>query len=48
MIFFEPGQSLEVTWTMESGPDQPGDIDVTVTPGVRAENESSVATSGCP
>jgi hypothetical protein len=47
VMFFEPGQELEVTWTMESGPDQPGDVDVTVTPGVQAENESSVVRSGC-
>lgn len=47
VMFFEPGQELEVTWTMESGPDQPGDIDVTVTPGVQPENESSVVLSGC-
>jgi hypothetical protein len=43
----EPGQTRVVTWSMVTGADQPGPIDVTVTPGPRAENESTVAPSTC-
>lgn len=46
-LYLTPGQSLDVTWVMASGPDQAGDIEVAATPGVRPEAESSVATSAC-
>lgn len=42
-----PRQSRTVTWSMVSGPDQTGPAVVSVTPGARSENESSVAPSTC-
>ena len=43
----DPGQTRVVTWSMLTGPDQPGPTEVSVTPGARPENESSVAPTTC-
>ena len=42
-----PGQTRIVTWSMVTGPGQTGPTEVSVTPGARPENESSVAPSTC-
>lgn len=46
-LVFDPEQSRTVTWAMEAGPGQNGDVEVSVTPGVAPEDESSVARSAC-
>ena len=46
-LYFDPGQTVDVTWQMTAGEGQTGDTDVRVTPGVRAEDESSVVPNGC-
>lgn len=46
-LYFESGQSIELTWTMTAGADQAGSTDVWVTPGVHPENESSLTPSAC-
>jgi len=46
-LFFDPGQELDLTWKMTTGPAQTGDIDIRVTPGVRSGSPSSVAATGC-
>ena len=46
VFFFKPGQKREMTWTMTTGAGQTGGTDVTVSPGVQPENESSTA-AGC-
>ena len=43
----DPGQTRIVTWTMVTGPGQTAPTEVSVTPGPRSENESSVAPSTC-
>ena len=43
----DPGQTRVVTWTMVTGPDQTAPAEISVTPGARAENESSVAPTTC-
>jgi hypothetical protein len=43
----DPGQTRVVTWSMLTGPDQPGPTRVSVTPGARPEDESSVAPTTC-
>ena len=43
----DPGQTRVVTWTMVTGPDQTAPTEVSVTPGPRSENESSVAPTTC-
>lgn len=43
----EPGQSRVVTWSMLTGPGQTGPTEVSVTPGSRPQNESSVAPTTC-
>lgn len=43
----DPGQTRNVTWTMTTGPGQVEPANVTVTPGSRPENESSVAPTTC-
>ena len=43
----DPGQTRVVTWSMLTGPDQPGPTEVSVTPGPRPENESSLAPTTC-
>ncbi len=43
----DPGQSRVVTWIMVGGPDQTAPAEVSVTPGARSENESSVAPTTC-
>jgi hypothetical protein len=46
-IPLEPDQTRIITWSMVTGPDQTGPTDVSVTPGPRSEDESSVAPSTC-
>ena len=46
VFFFKPGQKREMTWTMTTGAGQTGGTDVTVSPGVQPEDESSTA-AGC-
>jgi hypothetical protein len=46
-LFLDPGQELDLTWAMTTGPGQTGDIDVRVTPGVRTASPSSVTPSAC-
>jgi len=43
----DAGQTRVVTWTMVTGPDQGAPAEVSVTPGPRSENESSVAPTTC-
>jgi hypothetical protein len=43
----DPGQTRVVTWTMVTGPGQTGPARVSVTPGARPENESSVVPTTC-
>ena len=43
----QPGESRVVTWSMVTGEGQTGPTEVSVTPGARPENESSVAPSTC-
>ncbi|MET1058546.1 MAG: DUF4012 domain-containing protein [Nocardioides sp.] len=46
VFFFKPGQKRAMTWTMTTGAGQTEGTDVTVSPGVQPENESSTA-AGC-
>jgi hypothetical protein len=46
VFFFKPGQKHAMTWTMTTGAGQTAGTDVTVSPGVQPENESSTA-AGC-
>ncbi len=46
-LFFESGDTTEVTWTMTTGEGQTGPADVWVTPGVAPEPEWSVAPPAC-
>lgn len=46
-VFLDPGDRIEMTWTMRSGPGQAGDILTRVTPGTRPVDESHVALSSC-
>jgi len=46
-LFLDPGQELDLTWAMTTGPGQTGDIDVRVTPGVQTVSPSTGAASGC-
>ena len=43
----QPGETRVVTWSMVTGEGQTGPTEVSVTPGARPENESSVAPSTC-
>lgn len=43
----DPEQNRIVTWTMVTGAGQTAPTEVSVTPGARSENESSVAPSTC-
>ena len=42
-----PQKSVDVEWRVRSGADQPGDVDVDVTPSVEARQSSFTATSAC-
>ena len=42
-----PGATERVGWTVDTGRGQTGDVDVSVTPGVRLGNKSSVFASSC-
>lgn len=46
-LYFDPGQQLDLTWAMTTGPGQTGDADVRVTPGVHSNTAPSVAVGGC-
>jgi hypothetical protein len=46
-VSLEPGETVDLTWRMQSGPDQPGDVQVAVTPGVESTTASSVVSSAC-
>jgi hypothetical protein len=46
-FLFRPRETHLVTWEMRSGPDQDGDTQVAVTPGVLPESESSTVPSAC-
>ncbi len=43
----EPGQKVDIAWRMTTGPDQPGDVDVMVTPSTEPLRTSSTAVSAC-
>jgi hypothetical protein len=46
-VSLKPQQTLDLTWQMTTGPEQTGDVVVTVTPGIEARESSSVAASSC-
>ncbi|MDP3967952.1 MAG: DUF4012 domain-containing protein [Nocardioides sp.] len=47
-ILLEPEElHVDVTWAMETGPGQTGDVEVGVTPGVQPNRKSSTAASAC-
>lgn len=46
-IDLAPGEVSDLSWTMRSGRDQTGDVDLTVTPGVDAEGKQSRSISAC-
>ncbi|MEI5671643.1 MULTISPECIES: DUF4012 domain-containing protein [unclassified Nocardioides] len=46
-VYLEPQQKATLTWRMTSGPDQPGNTVVGVTPGVTTGSKSSVVRSSC-
>lgn len=43
----EPARTVDVTWTMQSGPGQTGDVDLAVTPGIAPGSTSSVQPGAC-
>jgi len=43
----EPGQKVDLAWKMTTGPDQSGDVDVSVTPTVDSSSASSIVASAC-
>ena len=45
--FLAPQQSQDITWTVTSGPDQAGDVALSVTPGIDPVNASSTLPSAC-
>jgi hypothetical protein len=47
VVLLKPKFTVDLTWRMTTGPDQPGDIDVSVTPGVVSKRSSSVSQSAC-
>ena len=46
-LYFDPGQSHVISWTMKTGKGQTGAVETSVTPGAQPENESSVSRSSC-
>lgn len=46
-VFLEPGQTSEVSWRMRSGPDQTGDVNLSMTPGVETRQLSGTEPSAC-
>lgn len=46
-VALKPQQTLDLSWQMETGPAQTGDVVVSVTPGIDARTSSSVAASSC-
>lgn len=47
VVDLEPGRMADLTWRMKSGPDQDGDVDVRVTPGIGRGSTSSTVSSAC-
>jgi hypothetical protein len=47
VVLLEPGSTIDVTWSMETGPDQTGTTQVAVTPSIAEDDSSSVAASSC-
>lgn len=46
-VSLEPQQTVDLGWRMRSGPDQGGDVVVTVTPSAQPGNASTTAHSSC-
>jgi outer membrane murein-binding lipoprotein Lpp len=47
VVDLEPQQTADLTWRTKSGPDQDGDVDVRVTPGIGRGLTSSIVDSAC-
>jgi hypothetical protein len=46
-VFLDPTQTSEVTWRMRSGPNQTGDVDLSITPSVEARRLSGSEPTAC-
>jgi hypothetical protein len=46
-VYLTPGETVDVTWSMKTGPGQTGGADVTVTPSIAQESSSSTPASAC-
>lgn len=47
VVQLEPQFTVDLTWRMTTGPDQTGDVETSVTPGVVARKLSSVVATAC-